>query len=225
MTADVGFDNRLQVDGEPGWNFWTISNMFSLSRVFLLVPIFIFLHRGSEQNGNMWAAVFMGIAALTDFLDGASARLLNQRSQWGKIFDPLADKICLLSIAIFLTLPSRAYPIPWWFLVLVIMRDVIILIGSFYILGRFQHIPRSIGVGKWTTFFLALLLMSYTLEWLPSKWWLYPLRMDVLLWVSTGLVLFSGVVYAHRTIRGHFPGEEKILSDSERDAAADDDAS
>lgn len=225
MTEGVDTDNRWQIEGEPGWRIWTISNLFSISRVFLLIPIFIFLRQGSEQNGNTWAVIFMGIAALTDFLDGASARLLNQRSQWGRVFDPLADKICLLSIAVFLTLPSRAYPIPWWFLVLVIMRDVLILIGSFYILGRFQHIPRSMTVGKWTSFFLALMLISFTLEWMPSKWWLFLFRMDVLLWVSTVMVLLSGVMYAHRTIRGRFPGEEKILSDAEMDAIKDNEMS
>ena len=172
MREEITSGQQLRAGGEPGWKIWTVANLFSVSRIFLLIPIFMFLRRGAEQNGNKWAVIFMGIAALTDFLDGASARILNQRSQWGRVFDPLSDKICLLSIGVFLALPTRAYPIPWWFLGLVILRDVLILVGSFYILGRFQHIPRSMTVGKWTTFFLALMLISFTLEWMPHQWWL-----------------------------------------------------
>ncbi len=221
MTEGITTGNLSNNRGEPGWRIWTVSNFLSISRVLLLIPIFIFLRRGAEQGGNEWAVILMGIAALTDYLDGASARWLNQRSQWGRILDPLSDKICMLSIGVFLALPTRAYPIPEWFLVLVILRDVLIVVGAYYILGRFQHIPRSMTVGKWTSCFLALLLMSFTLEWMPSSRWLFLFRMDVLLWMSTVMVLISGIVYARRTIKGNFPGEEMIRTDSEIQMAED----
>ncbi len=221
MTEGIITGNQSNKRGDLGWKIWTISNLLSLSRVFLLVPIFIFLRRGTEQNGNEWAVIFMGIAALTDYLDGASARWLNQRSQLGRILDPLSDKVCLLSIGIFLALPMRTYPIPWWFLGLTVLRDLLILVGTFYILGRFQHIPRSMTVGKWTSCFLALMLISYTLEWMPSSRWLFLFRMDVLLWISTVMVLLSGIVYARRTIKGHFPGEEMIHAEPEMNLAKD----
>ena len=221
MTEGIITGNQSNKSVEPGWKVWTIPNLFSLSRVFLLIPIFIFLRRGTEQNGNVWAVILMGIAALTDYLDGSSARWLNQRSQWGRILDPLSDKICLLSIGIFLALPMRTYPIPWWFLGLTVVRDLLILAGTFYILERFQHIPRSMTVGKWTTFFMSLMLISYTLEWMPGSWWLFLFRMDVLLWISTVMVLLSGIMYAHRTIKGKFPGEDKISDELEINVVTD----
>jgi cardiolipin synthase len=198
--------DNAKSEREPMGQFWTISNVFSLSRVFLLVPIFIFLGWGSKNHGNLWAALFMGIAALTDFLDGLMARWFNQTTRWGRILDPLCDKVCIVSIAIFLALPTRAHPIPVWFLGLVVLRDVLIVIGAYYVMGRFRHIPSSIVMGKWNTFLMALLLISYTLEWSPQSPWLYVFRMEVLLWICTGMIVLSGILYARRTIRGDFPG-------------------
>jgi CDP-diacylglycerol--glycerol-3-phosphate 3-phosphatidyltransferase len=190
---------------EPLGAFWTISNLLSVSRVVLLIPIFFFLYHGTENHGNAWAAIFMGIAAVTDFLDGFTARLLHQITRWGRILDPLCDKICILSIGIFLALPSRIHPIPVWFLVLAIARDVIILAGSYFIMGRHKHIPTSMTIGKWTTFFVAILLISFTLDWMPERPWLVLFRSDVLIWICSILVVLSGIVYAYRLIRGDFP--------------------
>ena len=192
-------------DAHPMGKFWVIPNMFSLSRVLLLIPIFMFLAWGKEHHGNTWAAAFMGLAALTDFLDGFAARRMNQSSRWGRILDPICDKICLLSIGIFLALPTRAYPLPVWFLALIIVRDLIILAGAYYVMGKFRHIPASMAIGKWTTFFMALLLISFTLEWMPKSRWLGLFRMDVLLVICTAMVILSGLLYAYRTIRGDFP--------------------
>jgi CDP-diacylglycerol--glycerol-3-phosphate 3-phosphatidyltransferase len=201
-------------DAHPMGKFWVIPNMFSLSRVLFLIPIFVFLAWGKERHGNTWAAVFMGLAALTDFLDGFTARRLNQSSWWGRILDPICDKICLLSIGVFLALPTRTHPIPMWFLALIIVRDLIILAGAYYVMGKFRHIPASMMIGKWTTFFLALLLISYTLEWIPTSPWLRLFRMDVLLWICTLMVIVSGLLYAYRTIRGDFP--DRVQSNHQR---------
>ena len=200
--------------------FLTIPNFFSISRVFLLIPIFVFLSWGSKNDGNIWAAIFMGLAVLTDFLDGATARWLNQFSRWGRILDPICDKICILSIGIFLALPTREYPLPVWFLGLIILRDLLILIGAHYIMGKFQHIPRSMVIGKWTTFFLAMLLISFTLEWMPGQPWLFLFRMDVLLIICSIMVILSGLLYARRTIRGKFPVDTKSRQEPSRDISS-----
>jgi CDP-diacylglycerol--glycerol-3-phosphate 3-phosphatidyltransferase len=205
MSSESLLNAESKPHREPLGNFWTISNLFSISRVFLLIPIFFFLYQGKDNNGNEWAAIFMGLAAITDFLDGATARWLNKMTRWGRILDPLCDKVCILSIGIFLALPSRDHPIPIWFLLLVIARDFIILVGSYYIIGRYHHIPSSMTIGKWTTFFMAMLLISYTLEWMPEQMWLVLFRMDVLLKICSVLVVLSGILYAYRMIRGSFP--------------------
>jgi CDP-diacylglycerol--glycerol-3-phosphate 3-phosphatidyltransferase len=199
-TAFVSVD-RSKSSREPLGTFVTIPNLFSISRVFLLIPIFVFLGWGTDKEGNTWAAIFMGIAVLTDFLDGAAARWLNQTSKWGRILDPVCDKICIVSIGLFLALPSRAYPIPVWFIVLIVVRDLTILAGAYYLMGKLHYVPTSMAVGKWTTCFLAMLLISFTLEWMPNQPWLFVFRMDVLLWLCTIMVLISGVIYAYRTIR------------------------
>jgi|GEM_PF-673638 len=205
MKADSFPIDRSKDHREPLGRFLTLPNIISISRVVLLIPIFMFLNWGERNGGNILAAIFMGIAGLTDFFDGFTARRLNQFSRWGRILDPVCDKICILSIGIFLALPTRVHPIPIWFLGLIIVRDLLILAGAYYVMGRFQHVPASMTIGKWTTFFLALLLISYTLEWSPEPQWLFLFRMDVLLWICTVMLVLSGVLYAYRTIRGDFP--------------------
>jgi len=205
MNAGSFISDRSKDHREPLGRFLTFPNVFSISRVFLLIPIFVFLSWGARDGGNVLAGIFMGIAALTDFLDGFTARRLNQFSRWGRILDPICDKICILSIGIFLALPTRSHPLPVWFLGLTVARDLLILAGAYYVMLKFQHVPTSMTIGKWTTFFLALLLFSYTLEWSTGPQWLFLFRMDVLLWICTIMVILSGALYAYRTIRGTFP--------------------
>ena len=76
---------------------WTIPNILSVCRLLMLIPIFICLVR--VQRG--WAVFWMGLGVLTDFLDGYIARHYNQRSDLGRIMDPVIDKVNVLSVSFF----------------------------------------------------------------------------------------------------------------------------
>lgn len=66
---------------------------------FISVPVVIFL---LLSENYAWGATVFALAALTDALDGAMARTRNQITYWGKVADPLADKLLISSTAIFL---------------------------------------------------------------------------------------------------------------------------
>jgi len=103
-------------------NNWTIPNMLTVSRI-LLTPGIVMAF-ADRRFDIAW--VLFAVAGLTDALDGALARILKQRSSFGAMLDPLADKILLDTSFICLALQDW---IPTWLAVLVVSRDVFIVGG------------------------------------------------------------------------------------------------
>jgi CDP-diacylglycerol--glycerol-3-phosphate 3-phosphatidyltransferase len=166
---------------------WTVSNLLSISRVILLVPVIILLSK--PGNGYRWLVVIlMFVAALTDFLDGLIARTLNQVTDFGKLLDPLADKICIVSVAIVLVLVGD---IPLWFAVIAIARDVAIFAGSMYVMNRDRIVVQSMWPGKIAVTFIAAYIIVATLR-LQS---LLILK-EILLVLSTIFIFYSVTAYA-----------------------------
>ena len=75
--------------------FWTISNFFSSLRIVLIVPV-SYCYIAGFPHHRLWTVMLLLAAIGTDFLDGYCARLWHQVTDWGKIIDPLADKIAKL---------------------------------------------------------------------------------------------------------------------------------
>lgn len=179
---------------------FTASNLLSVLRVVLLIPI---LHSLSKNTlaGNTWALVYISLAVVSDFLDGFLARRLRQISDMGKILDPLADKICLITVTWYLTTPARVHPLPLWFLIVVLARDVAV-VGTCTIVYRRNGIvlPSNIW-GKTTSTVLAATLIVYILEmdnapaWLA---WLTPNLDHFLLWLSLVFLAVSTWSYGRR---------------------------
>ncbi len=101
---------------------WTIPNLLTVSRI-LLTPGFVMAFVDKRFD---LAWVLFAIAGFTDALDGLLARLLKQRTNFGAMLDPLADKVLLVTS--FLCLAFQGW-IPSWLAVLVVSRDVIIVGG------------------------------------------------------------------------------------------------
>jgi CDP-diacylglycerol--glycerol-3-phosphate 3-phosphatidyltransferase len=168
---------------------WTVSNLLSLVRIALLVPILYFLLK-LDNADRVLAVGLMLMAALTDFLDGQIARRYRQESEFGKVIDPLADKICTGAVVIALV---SLGDVPFWFLLAVIGRDALILLGGIYIAKTKKVIFHSNWVGKWAMGFVAAYLIVATL------------RVEVLetieaifLWGSTVFLALSLVLYGRR---------------------------
>jgi len=113
--------------------FFTISNIISFFRLLLTIPMSYFL-----MNQMNTEALLLGIlAVLTDLADGYIARKMNQISEYGKIIDPIADKVFVGVSA--LCLVARG-SLPIWFVVAIIARDVIILLGGFYAKSKIHFV-------------------------------------------------------------------------------------
>ncbi len=168
---------------------WTASNLLSLSRVLLLIPILYLLLNPSSEN-RLVAAALMVVASATDFLDGVVARKYDQESEFGRVLDPLSDKICAGAVVIVLS-ALRAVPI--WFVLAVIGRDVLILLGGLYIARTKKVVLHSSWAGKITMGVVALFLIIATLQVEAVN-----ALQSILLWGSTAFLAFSLFTYSKR---------------------------
>jgi cardiolipin synthase len=131
-----------------------IPNLITTLRL-LLLPVFLTLLVYSRP---VPALAVLFAAALSDALDGLIARRLNQKTAIGSFLDPLADK--LLSMSGFVAL-SFLGPIPAWFVIVVISRDVIISLGALVLYihdGRLEIAPSLTGKTATLCQFVTLLL-------------------------------------------------------------------
>jgi len=191
----------------------TLANKITIIRI-LLIPVFVFMtldYIRDFQAGNPheWqrflACGIFALAAVSDALDGYIARRYKQKTELGTFLDPLADKALLLSALVLL---SRDHgdafeQLPLWFVVLVLSRDVILLVGTILIhilIGQAKARPRL--VGKAATFFQMITLgwVLLKIEKLPYDWPMY----------TAGFFTFvSGVWYVFDGIRQLNAGEKK----------------
>lgn len=164
-----------------------LPNSLALFRV-ILAPLFFWLLIGAPFGNihqswiNYFAALVFVIASVTDFFDGYIARTWNQKTKFGAIIDPLADKMLTLAGFLGLMLISRANP---WAIYLILIRE-------FFITG-FRTVMASDGVevaasmaGKVKTVFQMIAIGFLTMQWMGG---------EILLWIAVTLTLYSGLEY------------------------------
>ena len=123
----------------------TLPNALSALRL-ALVPVFFWLVL-THRDG--WALLVLFVSGWTDYFDGVLARRFNQVSRLGQLLDPAADRLYILA-----TLVGLAWRgvVPWWLLVLVVGRDVL-LSGTIPLLARYGYGPLPVHfLGKAATF-------------------------------------------------------------------------
>lgn len=137
--------------------FLTISNFISISRIIITIPLAFAI-----WNYNLfWTLTLIGLGLFTDWLDGFLARKLNQISEWGKILDPLADKIIIGVPGFLLFLQGR---VERWFAIIVITRDVLIFLGGIYARKKLNYVIPSNWLGKITVNVISLVFLMAIFE-------------------------------------------------------------
>ena len=143
-----------------------------------------------KPTWTIGALVFYGI--ISDYLDGYIARKTNNISEWGKILDPVADKVLALILFLYAVWAGL---IPLWFLIVEVLRDTVILAGSLYIQRRKDKVAMAVMSGKWSVNALAAYWMCAFF--LPNVPWPQLFFMGVAL----TLMLLSFFDYLHRFIQ------------------------
>ncbi len=180
-----------------------LPNQLTILRI-ILTPVFLFLFLSNNPVYNQLALAVFIIAALTDWYDGWLARKFNYITNWGKFWDPLADKILTSTAFIGFYIIDV---IPLWMIIVIIVRDFIITILRAYADYKGKSFPTSY-YAKWKTFFqmtfLYYLLVIRTGEKIPQLYngneKIFQILFDpafiyITMFVITLITFHSGLTY------------------------------
>jgi CDP-diacylglycerol--glycerol-3-phosphate 3-phosphatidyltransferase len=159
-----------------------IANALTLARLLAVLPFTVLLAT-AEGGQSLAAAAIFTVASLTDYLDGMLARRAHEPSQFGRVADPIADRLLINMALILLWYAGR---LPWWLALPVLTRDVWLAV-----LFHKRHAETRVAVnmaGKWAT---ALIMLSLALLMATSASW--PL---VIFAVGVGVSLVAGALYS-----------------------------
>ena len=176
---------------------WNVPNILTMVRI-VLVPFFVwFLLADDSAYGVLrWLAfAVFAVAIYTDQLDGAIARKRNLITDFGKIADPIADK--LLTGAAFVLL-SALGELPWWITVVVLGREWGITALRFVVI-RYGVMPASRG-GKLKTILQTVALLLYLFPLTPGNPVLTAIAFVVML-LALAVTVVTGVDYVVKAIR------------------------
>lgn len=173
---------------------WTIPNVLTMIRL-LLVPVFVVVYFRTSAEPKYAALAIFAAASLTDMLDGYLARKLNQITDFGKLFDPLADKLMVLSA---LVCQAVTGVFPWAAVIVVACKELVMVLGGLFMLSRDVVVYSNIvGKAAQVCFILSLILSFFHV---PLAEW--GIRLDlILLWITVGLAVLAMVVYAAEYLR------------------------
>jgi CDP-diacylglycerol--glycerol-3-phosphate 3-phosphatidyltransferase len=180
------------------------ANRLTLSRLLLTV-LFVAALSSSWAYARTSALVIFLIAGLTDFIDGEVARRYGSITNFGKLMDPLVDKI-MMAAAFISLVPLKA--VPAWAATAVVARDFLITGLRLMASAKGRVLPAE-RLGKQKTswqvitviFFLGLLAIAelrYANE--RSTWWFRAWHDagPVLVWITVALTIYSGLGYVWR---------------------------
>jgi CDP-diacylglycerol--glycerol-3-phosphate 3-phosphatidyltransferase len=155
------------------------------------IPLFVVLLLRTDGQGSWGLAALFAAAALTDQVDGYLARRWRVESEFGKLADPLADRLMIDAAVVLLWVDDR---LPWVALVVILARDALLVGG--YRLVRDRGYEFSVSfLGKASTWVLYASLVGVIASDRGTDWPLW------LFWAGVALALLAAVFYVLRAVR------------------------
>jgi cardiolipin synthase len=165
-------------------NYLTILRLILVPVIFTLIIFEFYLA----------AFIFFLIANITDILDGRIARKYNLITDWGKLMDPLADKITQISTISALIIKGI---IPFWILVIITIKELTMIIVAFTLYKKKIVTVHSKWYGKTATILLFLAIVFSLL----SKSFVGLSSISIYIYyVAIGMTLFAGVMYGKNIV-------------------------
>lgn len=183
---------------------WNVPNILTMIRL-ALVPVFVVLLLLGHTWSQWLALVVFVVAAITDHYDGKIARARDLITDFGKIWDPIADKA--LTLGAFVVL-SAVGLLPWWFTIIVAFRELGITWLRAFLLKRNIVVAASSG-GKAKTVSQMVLIVFLLIPWesvvggpdpLSNVVSLFGVKV-ILMLVALGLTVWSGMVYVVEAVK------------------------
>lgn len=143
-------------------NIWNIPNVLTILRL-LLIPVYVMLFVQNQMIAAMCVFIF---ASLTDLLDGYLARKYNQITAFGKLMDPLADKVMVITVMVTQVAAGR---LPLAVLMVVAGKELFLIIGGWLLIKYRDIVVFASPIGKVAqTFFCIGLALTFLQEQLKA---------------------------------------------------------
>jgi CDP-diacylglycerol---glycerol-3-phosphate 3-phosphatidyltransferase len=176
---------------EATLNIFNVPNLLSISRI-VAVPIFIILMLEPSPVRALLAGIVFSLASATDWLDGHLARKWGQVTKIGKLLDPIADKILIMS-ALVILVEIRSDVVPAWIAIVIIGREFAVT-GLRAIASSENIIIPAENVGKYKVGAQITAVLALLLDYYMTNDWLRDLG-SLALWIAMILALYSAIHY------------------------------
>jgi len=174
-----------------------LPNVLTCLRI-LLIPVLVVVLLGETENGDLWAALVFGVASATDAMDGYLARARDAVTSFGKLMDPIADKLLIIAALVSLVSLDR---LAAWVAMVIIARELTVTVTR---MQATQHgvIIASSWWGKAKTIVQVAAIFFLIAAGDPSPAWV-----DGLVYAAVAITIVSGVDY--------FFGLRRVLREAE----------
>ncbi len=186
-----------------------LPNLLTLSRIGFAVVLVVILQE-QTLSGNILALVIFTIASLTDFYDGYLAKTRGLISDFGKIMDPIADKVLLLSVFGVLASIGR---LSWWVFIIITFREVAVTISRLLAMreGRVIAAERTGKIKTVIQMTSVFVILFYLIAEKSQALWFYNYQKswsqvnEALILLAVVMTVYSGIDY----FRHHLPRSSK----------------
>ncbi len=168
----------------------TIPNLMSLFRI-ILIPILVVLY--IKYKNYSATIIVLLISGITDVADGFVARKFNMVSDFGKLFDPIADKLTQASLA--LCLWTR-FPNMIYIFILMAIKETIMFVTGYLSVKSSGEMLAAVWHGKLNTVLIYTVILTHII------WYNIPMHIsDILLFIVACMMILSLILYARMNIK------------------------
>ncbi len=193
--------------GKKKENVLNVPNALTVLRM-AMIPVYWAL---MLKEHSLAALIVFVAASLTDLLDGYIARKYNLITDFGKLMDPLADKLMVLSVMLCLAIRGHSFWM-WIALGILLAKEGTMVVGG-VILYRLDVVVYSIWIGKIAqAVVVTALIACHFSDWFDSVG--VPVHL-ILLWIGVGLTLCALVVYTRMAISMYREAKKEISTKEE----------
>lgn len=169
---------------------YNLPNILTISRIVVIPVIFlaIYIH---TTFWSVLAGVLFVVASITDYLDGYLARARNQHSVLGRLLDPIADKLLVVSALLIIVANGMVHPVSYVPVIIIMCREVLVS-GLREFLAEFRVGMPVTRLAKWKTGFQMVAISMILLEKIGE-----PIRLmgEWMLWIAGILTFITGYQY------------------------------
>ena len=175
-----------------GLNVYSLPNLLTISRILVIPVIFLSIYIHTAM-WSMLAAVLFIIASITDYFDGYLARSRNETSAFGRLLDPIADKLLVASALIVILADNMVHPVNYIPVIIILCRELLVS-GLREFLAE-MHVGMPVTpLAKWKAGLqmtaLSMILVGYMFHNLGV----------VLLWIAAVLTFVTGYQYFQKSL-------------------------